>query len=53
VVRTLVDEEKEAGFYRVNWNRKNNLGRDLTSGIYFYRLVSSDFEATRKMILLK
>ena len=32
-VATLVNEEKPAGSYQVNWNASN-----LSSGIYFYRL---------------
>jgi hypothetical protein len=51
VVRTLVNEEKEAGYYSTSWDRKNERGEELSNGIYFYRLVSSDFEATKKMIL--
>ena len=47
-VAVLADGEKEAGFYSLEFNA---LG--LPSGIYIYRLQSSDFVQTRKMILLK
>jgi ligand-binding sensor domain-containing protein len=47
-VATLVNEEKPAGNYNVNFNA---LG--LSSGIYFYKLQSRSFVETKKMILLK
>lgn len=45
---TLVDEIKEAGFYKVELDLK-----ELSSGIYLYKLQAGDFVETRKMILLK
>jgi len=47
-ITTLVNEEKPAGVYEVEFN-----GSDLTSGIYFYRLQAVDFIETKKMVLLK
>jgi len=47
-VATLVEEEKPAGEYEVEFN-----GDGLTSGIYFYQLKFRDFIQTKKMILLK
>jgi hypothetical protein len=48
LVETLVEEKKEMGVYEVEWEGKN-----LTSGIYFYRLKSGNVNLTRKMVLLK
>ena len=39
-VRTLVDGEREAGYYTVTWNGKDYHGQDVSSGVYFYRLKS-------------
>ena len=47
-IATLVNEEKPAGVYKLNFNALN-----LTSGVYFYRLEAGTFNETRKMILLK
>lgn len=47
-VATLVNEEKPAGEYEVEFD-----GRELTSGIYFYKLQAGSFVETKKMILLK
>ena len=47
-VATLVDEEKEAGNYEVEFSAAN-----LASGIYIYRLQTSEFTDTKKMILMR
>jgi len=48
VVTELVNEEKEAGSYEVNFNASN-----LSSGIYLYRIETGGFVETKKMILLR
>jgi hypothetical protein len=52
-VATLVNEEKPAGSYEVDFNIHSGKGRNLVSGIYFYQLKSGIFTETRKMILVK
>ena len=47
-VATLVNEEKPAGTYEIQWNASQ-----LPSGIYFYKLHAGNFVETKKMILLK
>jgi photosystem II stability/assembly factor-like uncharacterized protein len=47
-VATLVNEEKPAGEYEVEFN-----GATLPSGIYFYQLKAGQYSETKKMILLK
>ncbi|MDH3268393.1 MAG: T9SS type A sorting domain-containing protein, partial [Ignavibacteria bacterium] len=52
-VATLVDEYKPAGSYEVEFNSHSDVGRNLTSGIYFYQLKTESFVQTKKMILMK
>lgn len=52
-VRTLVNEKQSPGTFEVKWDGKNNRGEPLSSGIYFYRLESGSFVATKKLMLLK
>jgi hypothetical protein len=47
-VEVLVSEELSAGTYKYEWNAK-----DLTSGIYFYRIQAGSYIETKKMILMK
>jgi uncharacterized repeat protein (TIGR02543 family) len=45
---TLVDGQKEAGRHTVSWDARGH-----SSGIYFYRLETEDFSASRKMVFMK
>jgi hypothetical protein len=47
-VALLVDEEKPAGTYEVEFDALN-----IPSGVYFYTLQSGEFNQTKKMILMK
>ncbi len=52
-VATLVNENKPAGTYEVEFNSHSDEGQNLTSGIYFYRVKVGRFIQTKKMILMK
>lgn len=49
----LVNGYQEAGSYEVVWNGTDNAGARVASGIYFYRIETSEFSDTKKMLLLK
>lgn len=49
----LVDEHKEAGYHQVYWQGHDRFGRSLASGIYIYRLKTSQYSRSRKLVLLK
>jgi len=51
-VATLVDEYKPAGKYEIEFNSAYSI-KNLSSGIYFYRLQAGSFVETKKMILIK
>jgi 5'-nucleotidase / UDP-sugar diphosphatase len=53
LVRTLLDEYKQAGSYSVSFDARDYSGRQLSSGVYFYRLHAADQVITRKCVLLK
>jgi cysteine-rich repeat protein len=52
-VRTLVRKAQTAGAHSVVWKGRDDAGRRVASGVYLYRLESSDFSQTRRMVLLK
>jgi len=39
--------------YSISWNGKDDSGKSVTSGIYFYKLKTENYSSTRKMLLLK
>ena len=47
-VETLVNEQKTAGNYRVEFNASK-----LASGVYFYRMQAGNFIETKKLLLIK
>ena len=47
-VTTLVNENKTAGYYEINFDASS-----LSSGVYLYKLQAGSFVETKKMILLK
>jgi hypothetical protein len=53
-VRTLLDEVREPGMYMdVKWDGRDARGIPVSSGVYFYRLLTKDFSQTKKMVLIK
>ena len=48
VVATLIDRPMTVGAHTVNWRTEH-----LAAGVYFYRLVTDQQTATRKLLLLK
>jgi hypothetical protein len=52
-VKTLVEGYQVAGSKVVNWDGKDERGKDLASGIYFYQLKAGDLTQTKRMVLLK
>ena len=52
-VRTLVNARMKAGQHHVLWDGRDETGRMLPAGVYFYRLELEGARMTRKMILMK
>ena len=53
IVKTIVDGLMTEGRKEVGWEAKDNGGRTVASGVYFYRLIVGDFVQTKKMVLLR
>ena len=52
-LRNLVEGRLSAGPHVTHWDGRDNTGRLLPSGIYFYRLASGDRSETRKAMLVR
>jgi hypothetical protein len=54
LMRTLADQKMAKGFNQaVTWNGLDEKGLRVPSGVYFYQLVTDDYTATKKMVMLK
>jgi len=52
-VATIINTEMNAGYQSIIWNTRNNYGKPVSAGIYFYHLQTNDFVKTKKMVLVK
>jgi hypothetical protein len=58
LVRKLELGRREAGSYTAReraayWDGRNQFGERVASGVYFYHIQTSDFNATKRMVILK
>jgi hypothetical protein len=53
VVRSLVDDTREAGSFETVWNGKDDQGRLVESGVYFCKLQAGSRMETGKMTLIR
>ncbi len=58
LVRTLVDEKSQPGYFKIEWNGLDDFGNKAASGIYIYLIEAKGtdsklFTITKKMMLLK
>ncbi len=53
LVRTLVDGKLPAGRHSYVWDGTDRGGRQVSTGVYYYRVVSDSFEQSKRMTLVK
>jgi hypothetical protein len=52
-IATLVNEKQKPGVYNVTWDGTDMTGRQVSAGVYFYRIQAGSFIQTHKMMYLK
>jgi hypothetical protein len=52
-VRTIVDGPHAMGKYTVRWDGKDEMGRQVSSGVYYCRMTAGRFVETRKMVFIE
>jgi flagellar hook assembly protein FlgD len=53
LVRTLVDDVRDAGSHSIVWDATNNRGMAVASGIYLLEMKTVGFSKSRKMVILR
>jgi flagellar hook assembly protein FlgD len=52
-VHSLLNEVKNSGRHSIAFEARDDSGRALSSGVYFYRFTAGKYRATRKMLLME
>lgn len=52
-IKTLLAQNKHAGYHTVSWDGRNEMEQKVSSGIFFYKVDAGKYTVTRKMILIK
>ena len=52
-VRTLVNRDHDPGYYKILWDGRNEMGKEMASGVYFYQIHAGSFHKNAKMIVVK
>ncbi|MEO0099282.1 MAG: FlgD immunoglobulin-like domain containing protein, partial [candidate division WOR-3 bacterium] len=53
MVRELLNGDKEAGFYTISWDGRDERGNFLPAGVYFYRLKADKFMDIKRAVLIR
>jgi flagellar hook assembly protein FlgD len=53
LVANLLEGYRDKGTHTVSWDGRDRNGRQMTSGVYFYRLKAGKTEVSRKMVLAR
>ena len=52
-VKTLVNQNQDAGYRSIIWDATNDYGKPVSAGIYLYQIQAGEYMQTKKMVLLK
>tara|TARA_B100000519_G_scaffold193866_1_gene196995 strand:- start:63 stop:2564 length:2502 start_codon:yes stop_codon:yes gene_type:complete len=52
-VATIMDSQMMPGKHTLTWSGKDSMGREISSGMYFYKLTVGELSYQRKLILLR
>lgn len=52
-IATILNGIQNPGWYSVMWDGRNREGKACPNGIYFYRLITDEYQTTRKMLMLR
>ena len=53
LVKTLIDERRNAGIHRIQWHGTDENGRQMPAGIYLYRIQTEKFIESKQLVLIR
>jgi flagellar hook assembly protein FlgD len=53
LVRSLFNGQSTSGTHLLTWDGRDDNGKQLSSGLYYYQIISETFSSAKKMLLLK
>ena len=53
LIKSYQTSHSQAGYYQINWDGHDTNGQLAGTGVYFYRMTSGKYTATKKMVLAK
>lgn len=52
-IANLVEEKAQVGSHEVTWDRTDNKGKAASAGVYFVKMDAGEYQATRKIIVVR
>ncbi|OUX30113.1 MAG: hypothetical protein CBE24_07170 [bacterium TMED264] len=52
-IRNLMNVNQTAGYHVIRWDARNDMGEGVAAGMYIYTIQAGEFNASKKMVLLK
>ena len=52
-IRNFMNVKQTAGYHSIHWDTRNDMGEGVAAGIYIYTIQAGEFNASKKMVLLK
>jgi len=52
-IRQLVNEKQDIGQYIVNWNGKDQIGKECSAGVYFISMKTENYKSIKKVLITK
>lgn len=53
LIRSFEHDRALPGYYSIHWDGRDAQGRAVGSGIYYYKMISADYHAIKKMVMVK
>jgi len=52
-IKVIVNEKIGAGFHSVYWDGRDQNGKEVSAGVYFYKMEAGEFSATQRLIVIR